>query len=338
VRVTLDQVFGENSKQAAEFERVAFSPRQALDHRRPGETASLKQSALQKGLAEANTLLKSMVEEVQEHWPDDPHDEAAPSPATHPNEAARRMLSLLQDIYDRQGGKSWAIIPEEEYVIHTGLSVNEQRAALKKLVDKGLAQFRGPKFTMATPGIDLALSPARLVAELPLPSDAPSSRDAGLDPTPSASTSRKVFVVHGHDEPMRLAVVNFLRHLDFEPIVLTDQPNQGNTLIEKFEKHSLRVGFAVVLLSPDDVGGEASKPHVLAPRARQNVILELGYFVAKLGRARVCALRPEDLEVPSDIHGIAWIQYDPNGAWKMFVARELHAVGFEFDAQKLMSA
>lgn len=96
--------------------------------------------------------------------------------------------------------------------------------------------------------------------------------------------SRKVFLVHGHDEAVKECVARFLEKLDLQPIILHEQPNKGQTVIEKFEANS-NVGFAVVLLTPDDVG-RATSEKKLKPRARQNVVLELGYFFAKLGRAR----------------------------------------------------
>jgi hypothetical protein len=116
-----------------------------------------------------------------------------------------------------------------------------------------------------------------------------------------SNPSRKVFLVHGRDDGPREAVARFLERLGFEPIILHEQANQGRTVIEKVEAHS-DVGFAVVLLTPDDEGnlrGEAPQP-----RARQNVLLELGYFIGKLTRHRVCTLKAGELEVPSDWRGV----------------------------------
>lgn len=100
---------------------------------------------------------------------------------------------------------------------------------------------------------------------------------------------RRIFVVHGHNEAARETVARFLERVGFEPVILHEQPNKGRTIIEKFESYA-DVGFAVVLLTADDVGGRDSVEGAsLKARARQNVILELGYFLGKLGRAR---LRP----------------------------------------------
>ena len=102
--------------------------------------------------------------------------------------------------------------------------------------------------------------------------------------------SRRVFLVHGHDEAMESRVARFLERLKLTPIILHEQANKGWTIIEKFESHSSDVGFAIVLLSPDDIG--SAKGGTPAPRARQNVILELGYFIGKTWAGEsLCATR-----------------------------------------------
>src|SRR6516165_635262 len=88
----------------------------------------------------------------------------------------------------------------------------------------------------------------------------------------------KVFVVHGHDEGAREGVARFLEKIGLTAIVLAEQPNRGRTIIEKFVDCAREVGFAVVVLTPDDLGGVATD-EAQKSRARQNVIFELGYFV-----------------------------------------------------------
>jgi hypothetical protein len=142
----------------------------------------------------------------------------------------------------------------------------------------------------------------------------------------------KVFVVHGHDRDLTNQVLEFLERIDLTPISLGEEPNKGMTIIEKFESHA-DVGFAVVLFSPDDLGAdkESAKAGNLQPRARQNVVLELGYFIARLGRSRVCALRRGDVEVPSDILGFGYVDFDSNLLWQQQPIRELHAAGYKLD-------
>lgn len=145
--------------------------------------------------------------------------------------------------------------------------------------------------------------------------------------------SNKVFIVHGHDDGARESVARFLERMGLEAIILHEQANQGRTVIEKVVAHS-DVGFAVVLLTPDDEG--CVKGGSPQPRARQNVLLELGYFIGRLGRERVCALKTADLELPSDYAGMVWGAMDKHGGWKQELARELDAAGYSIDWNKVM--
>lgn len=145
--------------------------------------------------------------------------------------------------------------------------------------------------------------------------------------------SSKVFIVHGHDDGARESVARFLERIELEAIILHEQANQGRTIIEKVVAHS-DVGFAVVLLTPDDEG--CIKGGIPEPRARQNVLLELGYFIGRLGRERVCALKSGDLEIPSDFAGVVWESMDKSGGWKQSLARELDAAGYRVDWNKIM--
>jgi predicted nucleotide-binding protein len=148
----------------------------------------------------------------------------------------------------------------------------------------------------------------------------------------SKSYSRRVFVVHGHDGEARETLARYLHVLGFEPVILHEQANQGRAVIEKIEAES-DVKFAVVLLTPDDVG-RSVKEDDLKPRARQNVLLELGYFIGKLGRDKVCALKRGDVDIPSDFAGVVWEKMDDGSGWKLSLARELKAAGHEVDLNK----
>ena len=149
------------------------------------------------------------------------------------------------------------------------------------------------------------------------------------------ATSKKVFVVHGHDEALKLQVARCLERLGFDAVILSERPSRGNTIIEKLEEHS-DVCFAVILLTPDDVGRSVSgHQDDLKPRARQNVILELGYFLAFLGRSKVAVLYDESVETPSDYHGVEYILRDCNEAWKLRLAQELRAAGLTVDLNNL---
>jgi predicted nucleotide-binding protein len=133
----------------------------------------------------------------------------------------------------------------------------------------------------------------------------------------------RVFVVHGQNEVARTAVVSFLESTGLVAVVLHEQPNMGRHLLTKFIQEADLATFAVVLMTDDDVG--SVKGGTVAPRARQNVILELGYFLAHLGQARVCALIAPGLETPSDFDGIVYIRMDDECRWQQELKRELLA-------------
>jgi predicted nucleotide-binding protein len=154
-----------------------------------------------------------------------------------------------------------------------------------------------------------------------------------VGPAPKQVETNRVFIVHGHDGEAREAVARFVDQAGLEPIILHEQPNKGRTVIEKFEAHG-DVSFAIVLLTPDDIGGAKDGP--ASPRARQNVVLELGYFIGRLGRDRVCALRRGDVEIPSDYLGVVYHELDIDGGWKQALAKELQAAGHEIDWNKVM--
>lgn len=142
--------------------------------------------------------------------------------------------------------------------------------------------------------------------------------------------NRKVFIVHGHDEALLNKVARFLERLKLQPIILFEQPGKGKTVIEKLEENN-DSHFAIVLLTPDDLGKSANTPEESSPRARQNVIFELGYFIGKLERKNVVALYHESVELPSDYRGVEYIKIDTEDAWKLKLAREIKGAGLDID-------
>lgn len=147
-------------------------------------------------------------------------------------------------------------------------------------------------------------------------------------------SNHKVFIVHGRDVLLRTQVESVLRALGLEPIILQEQANNGKTIIEKIEECT-DVGFGIVLYTPCDEGRLKSEEGKLNPRARQNVVLEHGYLMAKLGRERVCCLVSDDVEFPSDIQGVGYIPANDIDQWKYKIAKELKGAGFDIDINKL---
>lgn len=141
----------------------------------------------------------------------------------------------------------------------------------------------------------------------------------------STVTRDRIFLVHGHDTAFRNEVKLWLRDVGLEPITLAEEASGGKHLFEKLEHYAGQVGYAIILATPDDVGRAAGVGD-LKPRARQNVIFEMGYFVAKLGRGKVAVITVGDIERPSDIDGLVYISKD--GPWMEELRRELHAAEF----------
>ena len=137
-----------------------------------------------------------------------------------------------------------------------------------------------------------------------------------------------VFVVHGRDTGRKDTVVRFLKEdLSLQTVVLQEEPGGGFSVIEKFERYAAQAGFALALFTPDDVGSLGSSTESTQSRARQNVIFELGYFVGKLGRSRVRALKVGDVEMLSDYEGVIYTTMDDAGGWKEELRRELRNAG-----------
>jgi len=161
-------------------------------------------------------------------------------------------------------------------------------------------------------------------------------REAHSDLVKELPENNSVFLVHGQDETTKLSVARFLEKLGVTPVILHEQINAGMSLIEKFEKYAARAGFAVVLMTPDDFGYPAGAEEQKRPRARQNVVLELGYFFAKLERRRTMVLLRGDVEIPSDVLGIVYERMSEDEGWKIKLARELKDAGFAVDMNSLL--
>ena len=120
-----------------------------------------------------------------------------------------------------------------------------------------------------------------------------------------------------------------------KPIILHEQANKGRTIIEKFEKDAREATFAIVLLTPDDIGYPKGYENKLSPRARQNVIFELGFFIGILGRENVAVLYKEDVEIPSDYSGVIYIKMELNNSWKYELVKEMKESGLDVTADNV---
>lgn len=159
-----------------------------------------------------------------------------------------------------------------------------------------------------------------------------------LKEKPMSVSNRKVFVVYGHDMNARTQLEAMLRRWDLEPLIIDQLASAGNTIIEKLEENIDKASFGIVLATPDDIGyakdDEAKKRY----RVRQNVVLELGILLAKLGRPKVAILLSlaEDMEKPSDIDGLIYIPFTANvEETKLSLAKEMQENGYHIDISKL---
>lgn len=134
-----------------------------------------------------------------------------------------------------------------------------------------------------------------------------------------------VFIVHGHDNELKTEVQLLLSRAGVHAIVLHEQADKGRTIIDKLVGESDVAGYAIALLTPDDLTDKGTT------RARQNVVLEIGYFLGRIGKERLRMIVKDDVEIPSDLQGILYERHDASGAWKMKLLKEMRAVGIFVD-------
>lgn len=152
-------------------------------------------------------------------------------------------------------------------------------------------------------------------------------------PPPVEVKPAKVFLVHGRDEAAKHAVARFLEtRVGLDVVILSERANKGRSILTKFQEEGDGAAFAVILMTPDDLGHlrpELLPPGAVVPvatmRPRQNVIFEMGFFIGQLGVERVCALVPPGVERPSDYDGIAYVPFDDAEGWQRKLVTELHS-------------
>lgn len=153
---------------------------------------------------------------------------------------------------------------------------------------------------------------------------------ASSKPLVNKATCEKIFIVHGHDGELQQTVARLIEKQGIETIILSEQANKGKTIVEKLEENS-DVSCAICLFTPDDTG-KANDETDYKARARQNVVLEAGYFMGKLGREHVVILADKYIEMPSDLSGVV---YTDTTSWQFNLLRELKTMGYKIDYDKL---
>lgn len=212
---------------------------------------------------------------------------------------------------------------EDEKAIQYGIQLKFSNGALVNVFDSGKVSVQGKEQDHVNEILGQA------------PRSVPTSVPVAVAGRPN----KNVFVVYGHDTQARTQLEAMLRRWGLEPLILDQLPSEGQTIIEKLESYTAEVNFAVVLATPDDEGHRVGHADERALRARQNVVLELGMLLAKLGRRRVAILlkQQENMERPSDIQGLIYIPFKDNLEKEagLLLAKEMHAQGYQIDVAKI---
>jgi len=212
---------------------------------------------------------------------------------------------------------------DEEKAIQYGVQLKFTNGSVVNVFDKGTVTPQGKDVDLVKQLLGLA----------------PGHQPAAAPAIKKPGANNKVFVVYGHEEQARARLDAMLRRWGLEPLILDQLPSEGQTIIEKLEKYTAGAQFGVVLATPDDIGYRATHPDEKAFRARQNVVLELGMLLSKLGRARVAILleQRETMERPSDIQGLIYIPFKDNLEKDagLLLAKEMVAAGYQIDVAKI---
>lgn len=227
-------------------------------------------------------------------------------------------LEQVKDVLSING-----FVLDEEKEIPYGVQLKFTNGSIVNVFDKGTVTPQGKDVDLVKQLLGLA----------------PGKGTAPVSPAVAAGSNNKVFVVYGHEEQARARLDAMLRRWGLEPLILDQLPSEGQTIIEKLEKYTANCHFGVVLATPDDIGYRANHPDEQAYRAGQNVVLELGMLLSKLGRSRVAILlqQRENMERPSDIQGLIYIPFKDNLEKDagLLLAKEMAAAGYKIDVAKV---
>ncbi|MDR3476777.1 MAG: nucleotide-binding protein [Gammaproteobacteria bacterium] len=225
----------------------------------------------------------------------------------------------LHEIKNKLASSGYNISHESRINNNTGVKLELENGCIINAYDKGTHSIQGKN----TDEVNQLLSNHPVDSLIPKEDKSP----------------KKIFVVYGHDDGAKHQLEAMLRRWRLEPIMLDQLPSEGQTIIEKLEKYTSQVNFAVILATPDDEGFKAGRQDEKAFRARQNVVLELGMLLIHLGRKKVAILlkEQEKMERPSDIQGLIYIPFKDDIAKEAGVtlAKEMNCQGYNIDIKDL---
>jgi predicted nucleotide-binding protein len=268
-----------------------------------------------------------------------PMEEAESVLARHIDEGREFLVRLAgsEETYEewKRRRRQWVELTREglTHVYSSDVEADEfSRAARPKKVLGGVHWTQEYEwYFMATQSAVDALESLKKRLFYAVAPGAPPATPPSTPPAP-VSGNTVIFLVHGHDHATREEVARFLeKRGSHDVMILDEQPGKSMTLIEKLEHYASGAGHAVVLFTADDVGA-AKGVTSLAPRARENVVLELGWFCGHLGRAGVTLLHATGVDVPSDFAGVSYVPLDAD--WKTKLVDELTAAGLDMTPRR----
>lgn len=217
--------------------------------------------------------------------------------------------------------------------------ISETQKTSQDLLNEFKAMHRGSAVTMVVRRIDIVQCEEAkdITQDLQKLVKEKQTAKSEIEKRSQQDMSNNIFIVHGRNDSIKNDMARFIEKLGLSATILHEQPNLGATIIEKLENSAINVAYAIVLYTADDTGALVGEKDMKS-RARQNVLFEHGYFMSKLGRNKVCAVVEENVDIPSDLHGILFIHYDKGGAWKYKIAKEMKAIGINIDVNRLCSA
>jgi predicted nucleotide-binding protein len=356
----LGSVYGHDSSLVTQFQQIKFEATiDNTDYQRDQK----KRQAFQAGCVRAEAMLTQLLEAMK-HEPTDEPPAPQPQPVkskTRKQEAVEKLEAARQELNSIDGAPSerfnhWQrkthqllaeVFDNDPSVAERFQKINYTPRSIPRLSTGDIRGGRGQSIDDAQREAHVSgcNDAKRMLDDLItlVPDDpGPHGQDESPASAPQAINT-KIFIVHGHDSTLRQMVARYVSALGLEPKILQEQPDRGQTVIEKFERES-DVGYAIILATGDDLAAAVAElagktsnlsPDELHAQARQNVTFEAGFFVGKHGRGRVMIIKGDDVRLPSDLAGVV---YSTLHNWQKKMFRELRAAGYEFTPDQIDKA
>lgn len=318
--LALRSIFGELSEYRIDLKAVRFGPLSFYS------TANEYQDYWNKGIETTLKILNAVLNDPKLMNAPEEQEELKESPQPDDDLDPLEELALdeLVTILTRDILKNDPKIVDKKPLeplnlpLQSGSKIEEQKNPAREIIDQKIEEFHNSlqevtKFSDRMERMDAAFGIPRAI-------------------------SNQIFIVHGNEITMLNAVVATLKRLGHESLISHDRSLEDKSIFQKFIDHP-GIGFAVVLLSADDIGYRKDQtPNEARLRARQNVVFELGFLMGKLGRERVFVLYVEqrNFELPTSYFEAIYTPYDRFGHWQFELVRRLKSCDYKVDANQLL--